>query len=68
MGPFLGVYKGGPVGPMLVRVGRGVDGENKVYFPGGLEKWPEGNVLLIEATVSEGEGGLVLSKVGEGGV
>ena len=68
MRPFLGVYEGGPVRPVLVRVSRGVDSENEIYFPGRLEKGPEGDVLVIEATVSEGEGGLVLSKVGEGGV
>lgn len=68
MRPLLGVYERGSIGPVLMRVGGGVDGENEVDFPGGLEKRPKGNILVIETTIGEGEGGLVLSKVGKGGV
>lgn len=59
--------EGGPVGPVLRGVGGGVDREDEVYFARGLEERPKGDVLVVEAAVGEGEGGLVLDEIGRAG-
>lgn len=45
------MHEGGPVGPVVFRIGGGVNGENHIDLSLWLEEWPERNVLAVLATV-----------------
>lgn len=52
---FVGCAEGGAVGPVVVCIGGGIDGEDDVHGAYGLDERVEGQVLEIFAAVDHGE-------------